>query len=80
MKEQNLLWHKCRMIHDGMRLEGDKLPKDGVWSYWKFKDGTILKARMKYDAQDHFWPPCTKSEGDIIAWAELTTQGSSDSA
>lgn len=66
-----LCWHECHMEQDGMTLAGKCLPKDGTRNYWKFRDGTVLIARMKKDAQDHFWPPCEKSEEDIVAWAEI---------
>ena len=68
----NLEWHECHMDGWGMNLEGDCLPEDGVYSYWKFQDCTIIKARMKYDAIDHFYPHIPgRKEKYIVAWAKI---------
>lgn len=66
-----IVWHPCHMDYTyGLTLVGDELPVDEQWVWWKFKDGAVLKARMKEDVQDGFWPPCGKEEQDIVAWGE----------
>lgn len=69
--DANLVWHECRMDETEMHLEGEKLPIDGAYSYWKFKDGPVYVGRFKYDAIDHFYPRIGKDERDIIAWAKI---------
>lgn len=66
-----MIWHKCNMDESGMHLEGENLPIDGAYSYWKFKDRSICVGRFKYDAIDHFYPRIGKKEIDIIAWAKI---------
>lgn len=70
------IWHK--VTYDGFDIEGEVLPRDGQWSYWKDIHGNIAKGRFKFDCQDHFFPdpiPINSKEFDeenIISWSELT--------
>ena len=64
-------WHEVFFDEEEMCLDGGELPPDGTWNWWKFKDGTVLQARFKYDIIDHFYPVISKNPKDIVAWAEL---------
>lgn len=71
MDIQNLEWHECHVDESEMHIEGEVLPEDGAYNYWKFKDGDVCIARMKYDAIDHFYPRIGRDECDIVAWAKI---------
>lgn len=69
-------WHPCE-YGDGEKLDWGHLHHDGTWVdgrwyEWLDKHGNREVARMKMDAQDHFWPP-TKiiTEEDVVAFREI---------
>lgn len=61
------MWHI--VWYNGVGLEGD-LPPDGKWLWWKDKNGTVTRARMKLDIEDHFYPSALIKAEDVIAWRD----------
>lgn len=72
-------FHKCYFPYDEevgyqhfcMEFAPGDAPEDGSWLWWYDKYGNCEKARMKYDAYDHFFPntKVIKSEFDVIGWS-----------
>lgn len=64
--------HFHPLFYNGTKLicKEENMPPDGKWLYWLDKYGRVEKARMKIDAQDHFYPNTkTIKESDVIGWA-----------
>lgn len=69
---QNIVkpWHPCSYEDDELLHDGTW--ESGKWYEWLDKYNNREIARMKEDAQDHFFPP-TKviSEKNVIAFREI---------
>ena len=70
--ESKYILHKCHFDNSGMQLIYEKAnePQDGKWLWWYDNLGNAEYARMKLDAQDHFYPN-TKFlvERNVIGWS-----------
>lgn len=65
-------WHTCRYVNG--KLEHDGTWEDGKWYEWLDKHDNIVIARMKMDAEDHFFPGTCIREEDVIAFREKSVK------
>lgn len=66
------VWNPCYYGEDG-KLHHDGSWEPGRWYEWIDRNYKIEIARMKDDAEDHFFPPTkTIKEEDVIAFRETT--------
>lgn len=74
-KEDCNKYHPC--FYEGLKCiyPSDDVPPFEQYVFWLDKYGHIEKARMKEDAEDHFYPN-TKliKEEDIIAWTPCESE------
>ena len=68
-----LKFHPCHFT-EWRKIEAkeEDKPKDGAWLWWVDENFKIEKARLKIDAEDHFYPtPNIISEWNVIGWIEV---------
>lgn len=73
----SIIFHPCQ-IEEGRNITAAEIdmPEDGAWLWWIDKNYQIEKARLKFDAEDHFYPtPKYLSESAVIGWLELKQEG-----
>lgn len=57
------------------------MPEDGAWLWWIDRKGQIEKARLKIDAEDHFYPsPKYLDEWNVIGWLGMSVVETHDSS
>ena len=66
--EPERTWHPCRYVNG--KLEHDGTWEDGKWYEWIDKNDNLVTARMKMDAEDHFFPDTWMHEKDVIAFRD----------
>lgn len=74
-------WNHVQIHEFHCYMVGRKFPKDGSWAVWKDNKGNIEIARLKYDAQIHFFPSPKKLDENIenlIAWRPLRKRRKAD--
>ena len=68
-KIDNLPWHPCSYVNGKLQHDGSWKP--GYWYEWIDRFDNRVHARLKDDAEDHFWPNTEIKEEDIIAFREI---------
>ena len=70
MNNRETKLHKCHYENISLIYDKDDEPEDGAWLWWYDNLGNAERARMKFDAYDHFFPDTELiKEENIIGWS-----------
>ena len=69
IKNDDPHWHPCS--YENGKLKHDGSWKPGCWYEWIDRCDNVRVARMKDDAEDHFWPSIDIKEEDVMAFRKI---------